>query len=93
VTVEASSPALIEKTRTVVDGAGQYQIVSLVPGSYTVTFTLPGFSTVKREGVELSENFRETSAPDMKVGAVEETITSPEHRRWSTSRASARRNA
>lgn len=76
VTVEASSPALIEKTRSVVsDGAGQYQIVSLVPGAYTVTFTLPGFSTVKREGIELSENFTANVSADMKVGAVEETIT------------------
>src|SRR5438477_10042564 len=51
VTVEASSPALIEKLRTVVtDGEGQYRIVDLRPGVYTVTFTLAGFSTVKREG-------------------------------------------
>ena len=55
VTVEASSPVLIEKSRTVVsDGAGQYRITDLLPGSYTVTFTLTGFSTVKREGVEVS---------------------------------------
>ena len=55
VTVEASSPALIEKVRTAVtDGAGQYKIVNLVPGVYTVTFTLTGFNTVKREGIELT---------------------------------------
>src|SRR5688500_7585739 len=54
VTVEASSPALIEKTRaTVTDGNGAYQIIQLQPGIYTVTFTLPGFSTYKREGIEL----------------------------------------
>src|SRR6266850_5930556 len=48
VTVEATSPALIERMRTVVtDGSGQYKIVSLTPGVYTVTFTLPGFTTVK----------------------------------------------
>ena len=48
VTVEAASPALIEKVRSVVtDSAGQYKIVNLVPGVYTVTFTLPGFSTVE----------------------------------------------
>src|SRR5687768_5602401 len=58
VTVEASSPALIEKVRTVVsDNAGQYQIISLVTGVYSVTFALPGFNTVRREGVELGENF------------------------------------
>src|ERR1043165_5092184 len=52
VTVEASSPALIEKVRTAVtDGAGQYRIVNLPPGTYVITFTLSGFSTVRREGV------------------------------------------
>jgi len=51
VTVEAASPALIEQVRTVVtDGLGQYKIVNLVPGVYTVTFTLPGFNTSKRDG-------------------------------------------
>src|SRR5262245_23047731 len=55
VTVEAASPALIEKTRSVVTGVdGQYRIVDLRPGSYTVTFTLAGFSTIRREAVELS---------------------------------------
>ena len=55
VTVEAASPALIEKVRTAVtDGNGQYQIVDLRPGPYTVTFTLTGFSTVKRDGIELT---------------------------------------
>src|SRR5881396_2538138 len=53
VIVEAASPALIEKTRSVVsDGTGQYRIEDLRPGTYTVTFTLPGFSTVKRDGIE-----------------------------------------
>src|SRR5688572_23750206 len=55
VTVEASSPALIEKVRTVTtDGSGQYRIVELPPGTYAITFTLPGFATVKRDGIELS---------------------------------------
>ena len=64
VTVEASSPALIEKTRAVVtDGAGQYRIIDLRPGVYTVTFTLAGFNTVIREGVELPANFTATSTP------------------------------
>src|SRR5712664_3652009 len=55
VTVEAASPALIEKVRTVVtDGEGQYKILELRPGSYTVTFTLPGFNTFKRDGIELT---------------------------------------
>ena len=53
VTVEASSPALIERTRTAVtDGSGQYRVVDLRPGTYTVTFTLTGFSTVRRDGIE-----------------------------------------
>src|SRR5258705_2697342 len=76
VTVEASSPALIEKPRAVVtDGTGQYKIVDLRPGTYTVTFTLPGFSTVKREGIALSGSFTATVNADLRVGAVEETIT------------------
>src|ERR671913_118286 len=55
VTVEASSPALIEKVRSVVtDGTGQYRIVDLRPGTYSITATLAGFSTVKRDGIELS---------------------------------------
>src|SRR6202165_1811550 len=76
VTVEAASPALIEKVRSVVtDATGQYRIVDLRPGTYSVTFTLPGFSTVKREGIELSGTFVATVNGDLKVGALEETIT------------------
>lgn len=76
VTVEAASPALIEKVRVVItDGTGQYRIVDLRPGAYSLTFTLPGFSTVRREGVELSGSFVATINADMRVGALEETIT------------------
>src|SRR5438552_19006258 len=61
VSVEAASPALIEKTRTVVsDGSGQYRIEDLRPGTYTVTFTLQGFSTYNREGIELTGSFTAT---------------------------------
>src|SRR5690242_893161 len=76
VTVEASSPALIEKTRSVVtNGVGQYSIVDLRPGTYAVTFTLPGFSTVRREGIELTGSFIATVNADLKVGGVAETVT------------------
>src|SRR4249920_1528637 len=76
VTVEVSSPALIEKTRSsVTDASGLYQIIQLAPGTYTVTFTLTGFSTFKRDGLELSGTFVATVNADMKVGAVAETIT------------------
>src|SRR4029078_9450333 len=76
VTVEASSPALIEKTRSVVtDGGGNYKIENIRPGTYSVTFTLPGFNTVKRDGIELAGSFVATVNADMKVGAIEETIT------------------
>ena len=76
VTVEASSSALIEKTRSVVtDSAGQYKIVDLRPGTYTLTFSLTGFSTVKREGLELTGGGTTTVNADMKVGALEETLT------------------
>ena len=76
VTVEASSPALIEKVRSVAtDGTGQYRIVDLRPGVYTVTFTLTGFSAVKREGIELAGSFAATVNVDLKVGTVSETVT------------------
>jgi carboxypeptidase family protein len=76
VTVEAASPALIEKVRSVVsDGEGQYKIVNLPPGVYAVSFSLPGFTTFKREGVELAANFTATVNADMRVGALEETVT------------------
>ena len=76
VTVEVSSPALIEKVRTgVTDGEGAYKIINLRPGTYAVTFTLTGFSTVKREGIELTSAFTASVNADMKVGTVAETIT------------------
>jgi hypothetical protein len=76
VTVEAASPALIEKVRSVTsDGTGQYKIITLRPGIYTVTFTLPGFTTVRREGIELTSDFTANVNADLKVGAVAETIT------------------
>ena len=76
VTVEAASPALIEKVRVAVtDNAGLYRIEDLRPGSYSVTFALPGFSTVRREGVELSGSFAATVNAELRVGALEETIT------------------
>ena len=76
VTVEAASPALIEKVRTVVtDGQGVYRVVDLRPGIYTVTFTLPGFTTFRREGLELTTGFTATVHAELKVGAVAETIT------------------
>jgi len=76
VTVEAASPALIEKVRSATtDGTGQYQIVNLPPGGYAVTFTLAGFNTLKREGIELTGNFTATVNADLRVGALEETIT------------------
>jgi len=76
VTVEVSSPALIEKVRTAVtDGSGQYRIVNLPPGTYSVSFSLPGFSTVRRDALDVSVNFTSTVDAEMKVGSVEETIT------------------
>jgi hypothetical protein len=76
VAVEASSPALIEKSRSVVtDSSGEYRIVDLRPGTYTVTFMLSGFATVKREGIELSGTFTATVNAEMRVGSVAETVT------------------
>ena len=76
VTVEAASPALIEKVRlAVTNGQGLYRIVDLRPGPYTVTFTLTGFSTLRRDGIELTTSFTATVNAEMRVGALEETIT------------------
>src|SRR6059058_122593 len=69
VTVEAASPVLIEKTRTAVtDGSGQYRIIDLRPGIYNVTFTLGGFATVVREGVDLPATFTANIDASMRVG-------------------------
>ena len=76
VTVEAASPVLIEKVRTAVTGNdGLYRIVDLRPGTYTLTFTLPGFTTVKREGLELAGTATLTIPAEMSVGSVQESIT------------------
>jgi hypothetical protein len=76
VTVEAASPALIEKARTAVtDANGQYRFVDLRPGVYTVTFTLVGFATVRRDGITLETNFVAPVSVEMRVGGIEETIT------------------
>jgi hypothetical protein len=76
VSVEAASPALIEKTRTAVtDGSGQYSIVSLPVGTYAVTFTLTGFNASKREGVDLLANFTAPVNAELKVGSITETVT------------------
>src|SRR5512144_3286786 len=75
VTVEASSDVLIEKSRTVTtDGDGRYSIVDLRPGTYEVTFTLPGFSTFKRSEVIVPSNVTVPINAEMKVGALEETV-------------------
>ncbi|HME99485.1 MAG TPA: carboxypeptidase regulatory-like domain-containing protein [Terriglobia bacterium] len=76
VAIEAASPTLIEKVRTTVtDEQGRYRIGDLRPGTYTVTFTLPGFSTLKRESLELTTGFTATVNAELKVGAIDETIT------------------
>jgi hypothetical protein len=75
VSVEASSPALIEQSRSAVtDSTGQYRIVDLRPGTYALTFTLAGFTTVKREGIELTGSQTLTIAVELKVGGLAETI-------------------
>ncbi len=76
VTVEASSPALIEKVRRAVTGEdGTYEIIDLRPGTYAVTFSLQGFSGVKRERIELPPRFTATVSVELRVGSVEETVT------------------
>jgi hypothetical protein len=76
VTVEASSPSLIEKVRSAVtDAEGQYKIVNLPPGTYSVTFTLAGFSTMKRDGVQISVAFTALVNGDLRIGNIAETVT------------------
>ena len=76
VSIEATSPALIEKVRTAVsDGAGQYRIENLTPGVYKITYTLPGFTTFERDGVEITTGVTVTINADMRLGGVQETIT------------------
>ena len=76
VTIEARSPALIEQVRTTVsDGSGQYLIIDLAAGTYTVTFSLPGFSTFIREGIETAGTGTANVDGQLQVGSVEETIT------------------
>src|SRR5215471_9311871 len=82
VTVEAASPALTEKVRTAVtDSSGRYRIESLAPGSYTVTFSLTGFSPVKREGLMVSGSAVTTVDAELTVGGMAETITVTPRRR------------
>jgi carboxypeptidase family protein len=76
VTVEATSPSIIEKSRTATtDSTGQYRITELTPGNYTVTFTLSGFATIKRENIDLTGAGVTTISADMRVGNVSETVT------------------
>ena len=76
VTVEARSPDIIEQVRTTVtDGSGQYLIVALEPGTYSVTYTLPGFTTLVREGIELATGFTASIDVQLSVGDIAETVT------------------
>ena len=92
VTVEASSPVLIEKVRSVVtDEQGGYQIINLLPGTYTVTFTLVGFNSIKRDGIELVSNFTASVDAELRVGSIEETVVvsgQPRPSTWRTSSGS-----
>jgi hypothetical protein len=76
VTVEVSSPALIEKVRNAVtDGRGLYQIVDLPAGIYTVSFTLAGFNTIRREDITLTTGFTANVTAQLSIGDVKETLT------------------
>ena len=76
VTVEAASDVLIEKTRTAVtDGSGRCKIIDLRPGTYVLTFSLTGFQSIKREGLELPASFTANVDESMKVGSLEESVT------------------
>src|SRR5262249_28194119 len=75
-TVEAASPVLIEKVKSATtDSAGLYRIVDLRPGSYTLTVSLPGFASIVRDGIEVTGSATFTIPFELKVGAVQETVT------------------
>ena len=76
VTVEVSSPALIEKARTAVsDSSGQYRVIDLRPGTYSVVFTISGFNQFRRDGIELTGALTATVNADLRVGDLQETVT------------------
>ena len=76
VTVEAASPVLIEGSRVAVtDGSGRYTIIGVISGDYTITMTLPGFSTFVQEGINVPANFTQTVNGQLAVGGIEETVT------------------
>src|SRR5688572_13266352 len=82
VTVEVSSPALIEKTRTALsDSSGQYRVIDLRPGTYSVVFTLPGFNQFRRDGIELTGALTATINADLRVGDLQEPFPLPAERR------------
>src|ERR1700740_2626921 len=75
-TVEAASPALIERVRSVVtDGSGPYKIKGLQPGAYTVTVKAPGFSELTQTGVDLPAAFVATVNANLQIGTPEQKIT------------------
>jgi hypothetical protein len=76
VTIEIASDVLIERTRSAVtDADGQYKIIDLRPGVYVMTFSLEGFQSMRREGLELPANFTSTVNVEMHVGSLQETVT------------------
>src|SRR5688572_17532286 len=82
VTVEVSSPALIEKVRTALsDSTGQYRVIDLRPGTYSVVFTLPGFNQFRRDGIELTGALTATINADLRVGDLQEPFPLPAERR------------
>jgi hypothetical protein len=87
VTVEAASPVLIEKAKSVVtDDQGRYQIIDLRQGTYKVTFTLTGFSTIVRDGIELPANFTATVSADMKSARSKKRLLFLVRHLWSMCR-------
>src|SRR2546423_5518106 len=76
VTVEATSPVLIERVRSAVtDGAGRYRIEDLRPGTYQLAFSLAGFTTIKRPDVIVGGSGVMTIDAELHVGNVLESVT------------------
>jgi hypothetical protein len=75
VTVTASSPSMLGQQTTVTSETGNYRFPAVPPGTYSLTFELPGFNTVKREGIQIALGFTANINIDMQLATLQETVT------------------
>ena len=75
VTVNATSPSMMGVQSVVTNTDGLYRFPAVPPGTYTVTFELPGFSTLKREGIDIRLGFTAQLNVELAVASLQETVT------------------